>query len=168
MWCESKGMSSFTERRGVSFAGILISVLIPVTVWWVCLSTDSLAFAWICAVFTALGVWTVLLMRAAQRIEVTPEVLRVGRAHLEAAWIGSAEAFNGAEWQALLRAGGGHTAWIDVRSYHPGGVKVENTDPNDPVAFWLVSSRNSIALAEALQHLVHVSGNPEDRSPSDG
>lgn len=161
-------MSSFKEHRGTSLAGVVIAVLIPAAVWWACLSTDSLVFAWACALATALGTVTVTLVRALQTVEVTPDAFCVGKAHLESRWIGAAEAFDGVSWQNLVRSGGGHSVWLDARSFHPGGIKVENTDPDDPVDSWLVSSRDSIALAEALKDLARSSAISEDRKPNHG
>ena len=41
-------------------------------------------------------------------------------------------------------------AWLLLRGWIPGVVKIELTDADDPTPYWLVSTRNPAALAAAL------------------
>lgn len=143
-------MSLYSERRSVSLATCVIAILFPAIVWWLGLATDSLVFAWTCALVTATAVGIYTFRRASELVSVSDDNFAVGKAHLERHWIGQVEAFAGEAWQAAVRESGAHRVWLSLRSFHPGGVRVVNTDPADPIKFWLVSSRDPMALAQAL------------------
>ncbi len=97
----------------------------------------------------ALGI-AVLVVTSA-RVEVGDGTLRAGRAAMELAHVGTVELLD-AERMADLRGRG-----IDPRAYHcqrawmPAGVKVQVVDPADPTPYWLISSRQPAALADALK-----------------
>ncbi|MCB1279909.1 MAG: DUF3093 domain-containing protein, partial [Salinibacterium sp.] len=63
---------------------------------------------------------------------------------------GSATPFRGRE--ATLERGRNldARAWLLIRGWVGPVVKVENTDPDDPTPYWLVSSRKPEELASAL------------------
>ena len=143
-------MSPYSERRGVSVATCVIALLIPAAVWWICLATDSLVFAWSVAGATAVAVGIFTTRRALEAITVTATGITVGPAHLETRWIGKTEQFSGAAWSDAIRRAGGHETWLSLRSFHSGGVVISNADPDDPIKLWVVSSRDSVALARAL------------------
>ncbi len=143
-------MSPYSERRGISLPSVIIAIAIPASVWWVCLSTDSLLFAGSCAGITAIGVCWYYLSRALERVEVDAHTLRIGSTQLETKWIGTATALLGSHWEQAIRTAPPQQTWLAFRSFHPGGVRIENTDPHDPITFWFVSSRDPMALARAL------------------
>jgi len=83
-------------------------------------------------------------------IEVDEQRLVAGRATLPLEFVGGAGAFDGIE--ATFERGPG----LDARAYtlFRGGVtavvRVENTDPDDPTPYWLVSTRRPKELVAAL------------------
>ncbi len=83
-------------------------------------------------------------------IEVTERSFVAGRATLPLEFVGKAVGYD--DLEATYERGPG----LDARAYtvFRGGVKavvrVENTDPEDPTPYWLVSTRDPSALANAL------------------
>ena len=94
----------------------------------------------------------VLLLTTAT-IEVTDSQFRAGRARMPRSVIASALPFEGAEATAERGVRLDARAWLLLRGWIPGVVRVELDDPQDPTPYWLVSTRNPVALAQALGRL---------------
>jgi len=83
-------------------------------------------------------------------IEVNDRAFVAGRAALPIEFVGKAVAYDGLE--ATFERGPG----LDARAYtlFRGGVRpvvrVENSDPDDPTPYWLVSTRRPTELVDAL------------------
>lgn len=90
----------------------------------------------------AVGALIVLGMIAASPIvTVSGGVLRVGRAHIDVVDLGTAVALTG---DAARQARGPElpsSAWHLLRGGIDGVVRVEVTDPDDPVTEWVFSTR---------------------------
>jgi len=90
------------------------------------------------------------LLATTPTIEVSAAGLRAGKALLPLEFVGAVEAFTGED--AFLARG----QWLDARAYTllrgfvKDVVRVENTDPNDPAPYWLVSTRHPDQLLAAL------------------
>lgn len=91
-----------------------------------------------------------LLLLSATRIEVTSTELIAGKAHLPLEISGDIDGFLGAE--ATLQRGQrlDARAFLVIRGWVDPVVRVQLLDPNDPVPYWLVSTRNPEKLAEAI------------------
>ena len=135
----------------MSISGVVIALLIPLAVAWAFLALDSLVYSVVATILVAVPVWTYTLVRASEQIVVRADGLRVGKAWLERDWIGDVEDFSGAAWNEMLRNAGHSRSWLATRSFHPGGVRITNTDDSDHIEQWLVSSRNPVALAAAIR-----------------
>jgi hypothetical protein len=83
-------------------------------------------------------------------IEVTDGMLRAGRARIERSFVGAATAHEGAEAFAERGTRLDARAWLLLRPWLSGVVRVELTDPADPTPYWLVSTRRPRELAAAL------------------
>ena len=83
-------------------------------------------------------------------IEVTGSEFRAGRARMPRSVVARAQAFEGAEATAELGVRLDARAWLLLRGWIPGVVRVELDDPSDPTPYWLVSTRNPSRLAAAL------------------
>ena len=83
-------------------------------------------------------------------VEVTDAEFGAGRAHLPLAIVKSAEAFEGSEATAERGVRLDARAYLLIRGWVPGIVRVELDDPSDPTPYWLVSSRHPRRLAAAL------------------
>lgn len=130
-------------------------------VWWLFagLFTLTLLLAvglyvgpvWGTAVTVAgLAVATAIFVRGAVAIVVDETGLRVGRAWIDHRYIGSVRALDTEE--AGRRAGpeADARAHLVLRPYVGPAVEITLDDPDDPVPYWLVSTRRPDALAGAL------------------
>ncbi len=84
------------------------------------------------------------------RLVVGDGWFRAGRARIEVGHIGAVEALDVDETRRVSGPGADARAYLVLRPYLKRSVKVEITDPGDPVPYWLVSSRHPRALAGAL------------------
>jgi DUF3093 family protein len=104
-------------------------------------------------VAVALGLYAaivIVLLATTATVEVTPTTLRAGRAHIERRFIAAAEAHEGAEATAERGVRLDARAWLLVRGWIPGLVRVDISDPDDPTPYWLVATRTPSRLAAAL------------------
>jgi hypothetical protein len=92
----------------------------------------------------------IVLLVTTATIEVTAASFRAGRARIPREFVGAATAFEGADATAERGVRLDARAWLLVRGWIPGLVRVEITDPNDPTPYWLVASRHPDKLASAL------------------
>jgi hypothetical protein len=83
-------------------------------------------------------------------VEVDAERLRAGRASIERVHLGTAEALTGEAVRNAFGRDCDPAAYLVLRSYLPGAVRVEITDPHDPAPYWLITTRNPERLAAAL------------------
>jgi hypothetical protein len=95
-----------------------------------------------------LCVWA--LVRTTARVEVTDGELVAGAARLPLDVVSDVEALDA---EAMRRARGvdlDARAYLCLRGWLPGGVRVRLDDPDDDTPYWLVSSRRPQRLAAAL------------------
>ena len=134
---------------------------VPV-IWWVIAALFSLSV--LLAVGAYLGaawglgssVATMLIaaaifVSASIVISVDAQEIRVGRASIEHAYIAASRALD-AE-QTHLRAGveADASAHLVLRPYIKTAVEITLDDEDDPVPYWLISTRNPQRLAAALR-----------------
>lgn len=103
----------------------------------------------ICAI-VLYGAIVVTLLLTTPTIEITAELFSAGRARLPRTAVASAEAFEGAAATAERGTHLDARAWLLLRGWIPGVVRVELDDPRDPTPYWLVSSRQPRKLAATL------------------
>ena len=84
-------------------------------------------------------------------IEVTDAGVRAGRARIEHRFVGGVQAFEGTDATAQRGVELDARAWLLLRGWITGVVRVGIVDPEDPTPYWLVSSRRPAELARALQ-----------------
>lgn len=104
----------------------------------------------VAGVVTAAGVAVALLRYGSVRVQVDADGLHAGRAVLEWPYAGDVTVHDRAATRSRLGAGADHAAWLLVRGFVPGSVEVSVNDPADPHPYWLVSSRDPAALAQAI------------------
>ena len=83
-------------------------------------------------------------------VEVTATELRAGKGRIEREFLGQATAIPADETFAALHTELDARAWLCLRHWVRGLVRIELTDPNDPTPYWLVSTRRPEQLARAL------------------
>jgi hypothetical protein len=96
------------------------------------------------------AVAVILLLATAPTVEVTEDELRAGRAHIERTMIGNVTAYTGEE--ATLQRGQklDARAWLLIRGWVKPVVKVPVLDADDPVPYWIVSTRRPAELVRVL------------------
>lgn len=130
--------------------------------WWVWIATAlvmpasllvflpiSLPAGLVVSPLLYVGIVVVLLVTT-PAIEVTDTELRAGRARLPRRVIGAVTASVGAEATAERGVRLDARAWLLLRGWIDGVVRVELEDPADPTPYWLLSSRRPEELAAAL------------------
>jgi hypothetical protein len=134
--------------------------------WWVFLATalvipaSLLVFlpisqaAGIAVAIVLYGAIVVALLATTPVIEVTDGMLRVGRARIGRSFVGSVTAHTGADAVAERGTRLDARAWLALRGWIPGVVRIEIDDEADPTPYWLVSTRNPEELAAALSSVV--------------
>jgi hypothetical protein len=75
----------------------------------------------------------------------------VGRATIEHAYIAAARPLNAEETRRRTGVEADARAHMVVRPYIKTAVEITLNDPEDPVPYWLVSSRHPQQLAAAMQ-----------------
>ena len=133
---------------------------VPV-VWW--LLAGGLALSVLLAFgFSAGPVWGVvtavavlvvaaaIFLQSAVRIEVDDAMIRIGRAQIEHRYIGGAAALDAEQTRRRAGVEADARAHLVLRPYVATAVEITLDDPDDPVPYWLVSSRRPEALAAAL------------------
>lgn len=123
-------------------------VFLPINVW-----------VGIGVALTLYGLIVLALVASAPLIEVTETHFTAGRARIERALVGDATPFTGP--QATLERGQrlDARAWLVIRGWVDGVVRVDISDPEDPTPYWLVSTRRPDELAAALRANSQRAGN---------
>lgn len=122
------------------WASVLLAFLVAAPVWVALLVPGALA-ALNAAVFVSYGAATVSVLDGR---------FRAGRAEIPVALLGHVQALDA---EAAHRAAGVEAdarAYLLLRPYVGGAVKVTVVDPGDPTPYWLVSTRHPRVLAEVL------------------
>ncbi len=130
--------------------------------WWVFLATalvipaSLLVFlpissaAGIAVAIVLYGAIVIALLATTPVIEVTDGMLRVGRARIERSFVGAVTAHTGSDAVAERGTRLDARAWLVLRGWISGVVRIEITDEADPTPYWLVSTRRPEELAAAL------------------
>ncbi len=84
-------------------------------------------------------------------IRVEGSVLRAGRAHIDARWLGEISEFTGEEARMARGTNLPARGWHLIRGGIDGIVVVEIIDPDDPVTSWTISTRTPDRLAAAIR-----------------
>ena len=103
----------------------------------------------VCAV-VLYGAIVVTLLVTTPAVDVDDALFTAGRARLPRTAIAGVTAFTGHEATAQRGTQLDARAWLLLRGWIPGLVKVQLDDPSDPTPYWLVSTRHPAKLAEAL------------------
>lgn len=83
-------------------------------------------------------------------IEVTGEHLKVRRASIEKKYIESVEVLDEKAMRFERGAGIDPQAFLAIRFWIKGGVKVQLNDQRDPTPYWLISSKNPEGIKAEL------------------
>jgi hypothetical protein len=84
------------------------------------------------------------------RVEVDEQHLRAGRAAIDREYLGTVEALTGEDARRAFGRDCDPKAYLVLRSYLRGAVRVQITDPDDPAPYWVIATRHPDRLAAAL------------------
>lgn len=92
-----------------------------------------------------------LLIARSPVVAVEDGMLHAGRARIEVQLTGTPEPLRGDGARAARGTGLDARAWIVLRGWVDGVVRVPLLDPADPAPYWVVSTRHPEELAAALE-----------------
>jgi len=123
------------------------------TVWIAVILWVPQGLAW--AITAAMVALFVLAMTGygSARIVVDDRGLTAGRARIEAAFLGQAQALDADQTWQVAGPKADARAFLVMRPYLRRSVRVEITDPADPAPYWLVGTRHPDSLAAAIADL---------------
>ncbi|SJN23363.1 Membrane protein [Microbacterium esteraromaticum] len=90
-------------------------------------------------------------------VSVTGSVLRAGRAHIDAQWLGEPEQFTGQDARDKRTRDIARDGWHLFRGGIDGVVVVPVTDPADPMNSWTVTTRTPDRLSAAIRSARRIS-----------
>jgi hypothetical protein len=137
------------------------TLTVPAT-WWLLGAAFAIAVGWAFFVATPLLVTLVAAAVAAvivvallsgygrARVATDPDGFSAGRALLPYRHVGAVEALDAEATHRVLGVEADARAYLLVRAYCRGSVKVMVADPADPTPYWLVSTRHPQTLAASL------------------
>ncbi|MDN5559611.1 MAG: DUF3093 domain-containing protein [Ruaniaceae bacterium] len=96
------------------------------------------------------GAVIITLLATSPRIEVEGSLLRAGRAHIDAAYLGEVTALSKDEMRVAFGRDADARAWSLYRSHARACLRVEIVDPRDPAPYWLICTNDPEALAHAI------------------
>jgi hypothetical protein len=124
---------------------LIISASLGLTVLPV---AGPVAAAGLATAATAAATWA--LLRSSAQIRLSGGVFQAGRARIPAELLGRAVAVDAVQMAALRGPRANARAYLCQRPWLQQGVLIEVADPDDPVPYWLVSSRRPHELVAAL------------------
>lgn len=84
-------------------------------------------------------------------IAIDDTILRSGRAHIDVRFLGEPVALTGEDARLARGTGLPARSWHLIRGGIDGIVIIPNTDPDDPIQAWTISSRTPDRLAAAIR-----------------
>ena len=143
-----------------TFREVIYPSLAPISFAFFLISSIGVIFAsaygssWGWVVTLLLTILTLIgIYRSRLIIQVKDGKLFVAGAKIEKKFIGQATALNNAEMKLLRGRDANAIAFTEVRFWVKTGVKVEVNDANDPVPYWLISSKHTEKLVSAINIL---------------
>ncbi len=142
---------NYAERLTVPLRWWVQGTMLVASLWLALVVATPEPLAWSVA---ALGVALMVVFFAtygSATLAVDGTTLHAGRAHISLEHVGAVTALDadGVRRQAGVDADA--RAYLLLRPYLKRGVRIDLTDPADPVPYWLVSCRRPEALVSALE-----------------
>jgi hypothetical protein len=103
------------------------------------------------AMVVVLALVVVALVRTAVVVAVRDGELVVGRARVPLRLIGGVEVLDPAQMRRARSVELDARAYLCLRGWVPGGVRVRLDDPDDDTPYWLISTRSPARLAAAVR-----------------
>ncbi len=94
---------------------------------------------------------TLVLGRAAARVQVVGGELVAGPARIPVALLGPVEVLDADAARQVRGPASDPAAFHLIRGWVPAGVRAPVTDPADPTPYWFVATRRPVQLAAAIE-----------------
>ena len=143
--------ASYEERLVAPLAWWLAGLGFVVIVWWIFLVATPLWLAWTAAVVALALVVGLVGHYSSVRVAVSNGELCAGRAHIPLALCGAVEPLDRDQARDAGGASADARAYLVLRPYISTAVRVAIDDPQDPVPYWLLSTRHPARLAAAVR-----------------
>lgn len=156
---------SYRERLTAPLSWWVIAPVFGAICGWIMVVAANAVIGIGAAIAGTLTAAALLWSYGSLAIRVTSDGLHVGVAHLTPEFIGAVTPLDRVAFRSNLGPEADARAWLKTRPYIDGGVRVEVNDPNDPVPYWLVSSRHPEAVAAALRPPVGQTGSRATKGP---
>jgi hypothetical protein len=148
--CQAGVVAEYRERLSVPVAWWIIATAAVVTLYVItAVPAGTIAGVAVGGIAAVLLV-TLFLRYGGALVEVDAQKLRAGRASIEREHLGTVEALSGEAARNAFGRDCDPAAYLVLRSYLRGAVRVEITDPQDPAPYWLIATRKPEQLAAAL------------------
>ncbi|WP_410787305.1 DUF3093 domain-containing protein [Kribbella sp. C-35] len=146
---------------GLEQSGYRESLRVPVS-WWIVAAALVVTLFGIVAVpvgttagavvggLAAVLLLALFLRYGGARVEVDDTRLHAGRAEIDRTYLGTVEALTGDDARHAFGRDCDPKAFLVLRSYINGAVRVQITDPADPAPYWVIATRHPDRLAAAL------------------
>lgn len=143
-------VASYTERLYAPLSWWLLGAAFATAVWWAFFVAAAPPVAWAAGLVAATLVVAGLASYGGVRLRVSVDGLHAGRAHLPWDYAGEALALDAAATKRQLGVEADARAYLIARTYCPASVRVQVVDEDDPVPYWLLSSRHPDLLAAQI------------------
>jgi DUF3093 family protein len=143
-------MGEYREKLSVPVSWWIISAAAVVTLFVITAVPAGLLAGAIVGAVALLVLLALLIPYGGARVEVDANQFRAGRAVIERRHLGAAEALTGEAARTAFGRDCDPRAYLLLRSYAGGAVRVAITDPRDPAPYWVVATRHPERLAAAL------------------
>jgi hypothetical protein len=142
--------AGYRERLSVPVRWWFIAAVTVVTLWVItAVPAGTIAGTAVAGVAAVLLI--VLFLRyGGALVEVDAAKFTAGRASIDRSYLGNAIALTGEDARNAFGRDCDPKAYLVLRSYLHGAVRVELTDPHDPAPYWLVATKHPEQLAAAL------------------
>ncbi len=143
-------MTNYRERLSVPVRWWIIAALLVLTIWLIVAVPAGQPAGLVAGGVVAVLLAALFIRYGGALVEVDGDRLRAGRASIEREYLGKAEPLTGEAVRNAFGRDCDPAAYLVLRSYLRGAVRVEITDPHDPAPYWLIATRNPERLAAAL------------------
>jgi hypothetical protein len=143
-------VEQYRERLSVPVSWWVIATAAVVTLYLITAVPAGIGAGVAVAGIAAAVLVTLFLRYGGAVVAVDSEKLRAGKAAIEREYLGKVEPLYGDDARNAFGRDCDPAAYLVLRSYLRGAVRVEVTDPQDPAPYWLIATRHPDRLAAAL------------------
>lgn len=142
--------TEYDERLGVPLRWWVQGTLLVASLWLALIVAIPATAAWAVTALALAVMAAGFLSYGRARVRVADGDLQAGRARIPVALLGVATALDADDTRRQAGRDADARAYLLLRPYLKGSVRVDLADPRDPTPYWLISSRRPEELAAVL------------------